>query len=154
MEALMQLQIITPDRLMCDESVKMVEMRTAEGEIGVLPGHIPVTVMMAPGVTHITKADGSIRHIAIHDGFVEIQPDKVSIMAEIAEWPEEVDLDRAKAALSRARERITNPGPDTDIARARRAWPVPQLELNYLPESGKKVPVYRKGYAGIYYCVH
>ena len=107
---------------MCDESVKMVEMRTAEGEIGVLPGHIPVTVMMAPGVTHITKADGSIRHIAIHDGFVEIQPDKVSIMAEIAEWPEEVDLDRAKAALSRARERITNPGPDTDIARARRAW--------------------------------
>ena len=109
MEALMQLQIITPDRLMCDESVKMVEMRTAEGEIGVLPGHI-------------TKADGSIRHIAIHDGFVEIQPDKISIMAEIAEWPEEVDLDRAKAALSRARERITNPGPDTDIARARRAW--------------------------------
>mgnify|MGYP000326100223 len=88
MEALMQLQIITPDRLMCDESVKMVEMRTAEGEIGVLPGHIPVTVMMAPGVTHITKADGSIRHIAIHDGFVEIQPDKISIMAEIAEWPE------------------------------------------------------------------
>ena len=114
MEALMQLQIITPDRLMCDESVKMVEMRTA--------GHIPVTVMMAPGVTHITKADGSIRHIAIHDGFVEIQPDKISIMAEIAEWPEEVDLDRAKAALSRARERITNPGPDTDVARARRAW--------------------------------
>ena len=96
MEALMQLQIITPDRLMCDESVKMVEMRTAEGEIGVLPGHIPVTVMM--------------------------EPDKISIMAEIAEWPEEVDLDRAKAALSRARERITNPGPDTDIARARRAW--------------------------------
>ena len=84
-----------------------------------------MTVMMAPGVTHITKADGSIRHIAIHDGFVEIQPDKVSIMAEIAEWPEEVDLDRAKAALSRARERITNPGPDTDVARA---------------ESGKKSP--------------
>ena len=137
MEALMQLQIITPDRLMCDESVKMVEMRTAEGEIGVLPGHIPVTVMMAPGVTHITKADGSIRHIAIHDGFVEIQPDKISIMAEIAEWPEEVDLDRAKAALSRARERITNPGPDTDVARARRAWARAQLELNYLPESGK-----------------
>ena len=52
MEALMQLQIITPDRLMCDESVKMVEMRTAEGEIGVLPGHIPVTVMMAPGVSY------------------------------------------------------------------------------------------------------
>ena len=131
MEALMQLQIITPDRLMCDESVKMVEMRTAEGEIGVLPGHIPVTVMMAPGVTHITKADGSVRHIAIHDGFVEIQPDKVSIMAEIAEWPEEVDLDRAKAALSRARERITNPGPDTDIARARRAWAraVARIEL-------------------------
>ena len=102
--------------------IRAMDMSIPEGEIGVLPGHIPVTVMMAPGVTHITKADGSIRHIAIHDGFVEIQPDKISIMAEIAEWPEEVDLDRAKAALSRARERITNPGPDTDIARARRAW--------------------------------
>ena len=136
MEALMQLQIITPDHLMCDESVKMVEMRTAEGEIGVLPGHIPVTVMMAPGVTHITKADGSIRHIAIHDGFVEIQPDKISIMAEIAEWPEEVDLDRAKAALSRARERITNPGPIRMLPAQDVHGPVPQLELNYLPESG------------------
>ena len=122
MEALMQLQIITPDRLMCDESVKMVEMRTAEGEIGVLPGHIPVTVMMAPGVTHITKADGSIRHIAIHDGFVEIQPDKISIMAEIAEWPEGV-------SLLPVRRRMW-PAPDEH-------GPVPQLELNYLPESGK-----------------
>ena len=54
MEALKQLQIITPDRLMCDESVKMVEMRTAEGEIGVLPVHIQVTVIMAPVVTHIS----------------------------------------------------------------------------------------------------
>ena len=148
MEALMQLQIITPDHLMCDESVKMVEMRTAEGEIGVLPGHIPVTVMMAPGVTHITKADGSIRHIAIHDGFVEIQPDKISIMAEIAEWPEQKLRFpvRESVSLIQVRIRIL---PAQDVH-----GPVPQLELNYLPESGKKVPVYRKWYAGIYYCVH
>ena len=122
MEALMQLQIITPDKMMCDEPVKMVEMRTAEGEMGVLPGHIPVTVMMIPGVAHITTADGSIRHIAIHDGFVEIQPDRVSIMAELAEWPEDIDLDRAKEALARARERFMHPDENTDVPRAKRAW--------------------------------
>ena len=102
-------------------------MRTAEGEIGVLPGHIPVTVMMAPGVTHITKADGSIRHIAIHDGFVEIQPDKVSIMAEKLRFPV-----RESVSLIQVRIRIL---PAQDVH-----GPVPQLELNYLPESGKKSP--------------
>lgn len=119
--ALMQLQIITPDRILCDEPVKMVEMRTAEGEIGVLPGHIPVTVMMVPGVAHITTAEGK-RHIAIHDGFVEIQPDRVTIMAEMAEWPEDIDLKRAEAALARAREHFMHPDENTDVPRARRAW--------------------------------
>lgn len=121
METMMQLQIITPDRLLCDEPVRMVEMRTAEGEIGVLPGHIPVTVMMVPGVAHITTAKG-VRHVAIHDGFVEIRPDRVTIMAELAEWPEDIDVERAKAALARARERFMEPDENTDIPRARRAW--------------------------------
>ena len=119
--ALMQLQIITPDRILCDEPVKMVEMRTAEGEIGVLPGHIPVTVMMVPGVAHITTAEGK-RHIAVHDGFVEIQPDRVTIMAEMAEWPEDIDLKRAEEALARAREHFMHPDENTDVSRARRAW--------------------------------
>lgn len=119
--ALMQLQIITPDRILCDEPVKMVEMRTAEGEIGVLPGHIPVTVMMVPGVAHITTAEGK-RHIAVHDGFVEIQPDRVTIMAEMAEWPEDIDLKRAEEALARAREHFMHPDENTDVPRARRAW--------------------------------
>ena len=110
----MQMQIITPDRILSDEPVKMVEMRTAEGEIGVLPGHIPVTVMMVPGVAHITTAEGK-RHIAIHDGFVEIQPDRVTIMAEMAEWPEDIDLKRAEAALARAREHFMHPDENTDV---------------------------------------
>ena len=122
MGALMQLQIITPDRVLCDEPAKIVEMRTAEGEITVFPGHIPVTVMMVPGIVHITMEDDSIRRAAVHDGFVELQPDKITIMAEIAEWPEDIDLERAKEALARARERIATPSADTDMPRARRAW--------------------------------
>lgn len=122
MAALMQLQIITPDRALCDMPVGRVRLRTAEGEMTVLPKHIPLTVMMVPGVVEFLDEDNHIRKAAVHDGFVEIQPDRVTIMAEIAEWPEDIDLERAKKALARARERITSPGPDTDMARARRAW--------------------------------
>ena len=138
MEALMQLQIITPDRLMCDESVKMVEMRTAEGEIGVLPGHIPVTVMMAPGVTHITKADGSIRHIAIHDGFVKYSQTRSASWRKLPNgqrksiWIEQKLRFpvRESVSLIQVRIRIL---PAQDVH-----GPVPQLELNYLPVSGSR----------------
>ena len=116
----MRLQIITPDRSICDEPVKMVEMRTAEGEIGVLPGHIPVTIMMVPGIVHITTEEGK-KHAAVHDGFVEIQPDGVSIMAEMAEWPEDIDLTRAENSMARAQQRLAQAGEEIDLPRAARS---------------------------------
>ena len=115
-----QLRIITPDRVFYEGEVEMVEMNTTEGQIGVLPGHIPLTVIIKPGILHIYEADGE-KEAALHSGFVEILPERVTILAEIVEWPEEIDAKRAEAALHRAEERLQSRTPETDVMRAETA---------------------------------
>ena len=111
------LKIITPDRVFYENPVKMVEFNTVEGEIGVLPGHIPMTVIIKPGVLTITEEDGR-KTAALHAGFAEILQNQVTILAEIIEWPEEIDGDRAREAKERAEERLRTKEPGTDVARA------------------------------------
>ena len=115
-----QLRIITPERIFYEGVADMVEFNTTEGEIGVLPGHIPLTVIVKPGILHIYEAEEE-KIAALHAGFAEILPDKVTILAEIVEWPGEIDENRAEAALQRARERLESKTPETDIARAETA---------------------------------
>ena len=98
------LRIITPERVFYEGTVDMVEFNTTEGQIGVLPGHIPLTVIVKPGILHITEKDGE-KEAALHSGFAEILPEGVTILAEIIEWPNEIDENRAEAALHRAEER-------------------------------------------------
>ena len=95
------LKIITPDRMFYENPVKMVEFNTVEGEIGVLPGHIPMTVIIKPGVLTITEEEGR-KEAALHAGFAEILQDQITILAEIIEWPEEIDEARAQGASGRA----------------------------------------------------
>ena len=97
----------------------MVEFNTTEGEIGVLKGHIPMTVIVKPGV--LTIYGEETKEAALHAGFVEILQDKVTIMAEIIEWPHEIDLGRAEDARERARQRISEKASETDILRAETA---------------------------------
>lgn len=111
------LQIISPTRIFFDGDVDMVEMKTTEGEIGVLAGHIPLTAILEPGVLRIKQQD-STREAALHDGFVEIQKDKVTVLAESCEWPDEIDLERANEARERAEERIKSGRTDVDMVRA------------------------------------
>ena len=111
------LRIITPDRVFYENRVEMVEFNTTEGEIGVLPGHIPLTVIIKPGVLNITESDGE-KEAALHAGFAEILPDKVTILAEIVEWPDEIDGARAEAAKIRAEERLHNKTSETDLKKA------------------------------------
>ena len=115
-----RLQIITPDRIFFDKEVYMVEFNTTEGEIGVYANHIPLTSIIKPGILTI-RMDGEEKEAALHSGFVEILPDKVTILAEVIEWPEEIDLHRAEAAMERAKERIAHRTSQTDIARAETA---------------------------------
>lgn len=114
------LRIITPERLFYENQVNMVEFNTTEGEIGVLPGHVPLTVIVKPGILDITEPDGD-KVAALHAGFAEILPERVTILAEIIEWPEEIDEERARAARERAEERMRSKTAETDLARAETA---------------------------------
>lgn len=110
-------QIITPDRIFYEGDATMIEFNTEAGEIGVYPKHIPLTTVITPGVVTIHEESGE-KKAAVHAGFAEILPDQVSIMAEIAEWADEIDLDRAEQAKKRAEERISQKAQDTDMDRA------------------------------------
>lgn len=112
-----RLEIITPDRKFYEGEASMVEFTSTEGEMGVYKHHIPLTAVLAPGIVTITEAEGK-KEAAIHAGFVEILPDKVTFLAEIAEWPEEIDVNRAEAARARAEERLHNHTAEIDVARA------------------------------------
>lgn len=125
------LKIITPDRVFYEKPVKMVEFNTVEGEIGVLPGHIPMTVIIKPGVLTITEEDNS-REAALHAGFAEILQNQVTILAEIIEWPEEIDVTRAQEAKERAEERLRTKDAGTDVSRAEIALKRALTRINVL----------------------
>ena len=110
-------EIITPDRIFHKGEATMIEFNTAAGEIGVYKNHIPLTTVLAPGVVTIHR-DGEEKVIAaVHSGFAEVLPEKVTLLAEIAEWPDEIDVARAQAAKARAEERLANKTEDLDIKR-------------------------------------
>jgi len=112
-----RLQVITPDRIFYDGEAELVELTTSEGEMGVLKGHIPLTAILVPGVLKIKEAEG-VRKAALHDGFVEIFQDHMTILAEACEWPEEIDVHRAEEAKHRAEMRLSGGEAETNVARA------------------------------------
>ena len=111
-----RLKIIAPERIFYEDDVPFVEFRTTEGEIGVYPGHIPLTSIIAPGVVRIHTTDGEIKEAALLEGFSEILPNEVVILAETVEWPDEIDANRAKEAQIRAERRLQSQ--DGDMNRA------------------------------------
>lgn len=111
------LKIITPDRVFYEDEVSMVEFNTVEGEVGIYREHIPMTMIVAPGILTITKGD-EVKEAALHAGFTEVLPDQVTVLAEIIEWPGEIDIHRAEDAKARAEERIKENAPGTDMRRA------------------------------------
>lgn len=128
------LQIISPTRIFFDEDVEMVEMKTTEGEIGVLAGHIPLTAILQPGVLKIHQ-DGKEREAALLDGFVEIRKNKVTVLAESCEWPDEIDVHRAEEAKARAERRIKSGEKQVDMVRAELAL---KKALTRIDLAGKK----------------
>ncbi|MCM1466883.1 MAG: ATP synthase F1 subunit epsilon [Alistipes sp.] len=102
---LFQLKIISPDRIFYDGDVNMVEFTSSEGDMGVYADHIPLTTVLVPGILKIHEESG-IKKAAIHAGFAEILQDRVVILAEVAEWPDEIDINRANEARIRAERRL------------------------------------------------
>jgi F-type H+-transporting ATPase subunit epsilon len=109
------LDIVTPEQKVYSKEVDMVITRAADGEIGILPQHTPLVSPLSITVVR-AKNDGSEEQIAISGGFLEVRPDNVTILAETAELSGNIDVVRAEAAVTRAKERIS--GHDGDLARA------------------------------------
>lgn len=107
-DRIFSVEIITPDRIFYQGEAEMIEFTTVNGEIGVYKNHIPLTTVLAPGIVTITGPEGK-KEAAVHSGFAEILQDKVTFLAEIAEWPDEIDVARAEAAKERAEKRLASP---------------------------------------------
>jgi F-type H+-transporting ATPase subunit epsilon len=116
-DRMFELEIITPDRVFWKGEASMLEFNTTEGEVGVYKRHIPMTMILQPGVMTI-HLEGENKEAAVHAGFVEILPEKITVMAEVAEWPEEIDINRAKEAQIRAQRRLQTHDPKIDLSRA------------------------------------
>ncbi len=114
----LRLEIVTPDRSVVADSVDEVQIPAADGYLGVLPGHTPMLAMLQIG--ELWYRQGSEKHYtAIAFGFAEVLPDRVTILAELAERPDEIDVARAEAARRRAEARLATPPPDMDFERVR-----------------------------------
>ena len=114
----LQLQIVSADRSLVNETVDEVEIPGFDGYFGVLPGHTPLLAVLQVG--ELWYRQGNEKHyLMIAFGFAEVQPDRVTILAQMAEKADEIDLARAEAAKKRAEERIARPTLDMDAERAR-----------------------------------
>lgn len=112
-----KLSIITPDTSFYEGEAEFLEFTSTEGQMGVYAQHIPLTTILEPCVMTIHN-DGEKKKAAILGGFIEILKEKVTVLAENAQWPEEIDLDRAKASYERAKERLAAKQEGIDLKRA------------------------------------
>lgn len=99
------LEIVTPEHLVYSKQVNSLTVRGVNGELGILPGHIPLVTPLQVAPLSV-KADGVTVSIAVHGGFVEVHKDKVTVLAESAELPRDIDVERAEAAKERAERRL------------------------------------------------
>ena len=112
------LEIVTPDRAVVREDVDELQVPGSEGYLGILPGHTPILATLKVG--ELWYRIGTDQHfLAIAGGFVEVLPDRVTVLAQVAERAQEIDVARAEAAKKRAEERLARAVPDIDFERAR-----------------------------------
>ena len=115
----LQLQVVSADRSLVNETIDEVEIPGANGYFGVLPGHTPLLAVLGAGELWYRQGPSDRHYLSIAFGFAEVQPDRVTILAQTAERPEEIDAVRAEAARKRAEQRIASPTVDMDAERAR-----------------------------------
>src|SRR5271169_6671267 len=112
-----QLEIVTPEKKVVDTAAEEVQIPGKNGYLGVLPGHAPLITELAVG--DVTFRENSTeQHLAVAWGFAEVLPNKVTILAETAERPSEIDVKRAREAKERAEQRLTSGDTSVDVERA------------------------------------
>lgn len=103
----MRVELVSPEKVVFTGEATMVVTRTlGGGDIAFQPGHAPFLAALSESHTRVYMADGSVRNIAVHGGFVEVSNNKVSLLSDLAELSEDIDVVRAKSAKERAEERL------------------------------------------------
>ena len=115
-----KLLVNTPDRVFYHDDATFVELSTSEGDIGVYPRHIPLTAVVVPCVLSIHNGN-DVKKAAVHGGIIEILKDKITILAEVAEWSDEIDVERANEARLRAEKKRASHDSNLDMVRAETA---------------------------------
>jgi F-type H+-transporting ATPase subunit epsilon len=112
-----RVDIVTAERLVFSQDADIVMVPGVEGEMGILPHHEPIMTMIKPGEILVRKGTEEYS-LAVSGGFLEVTPDRITILADAAERADEIDIARAEAAKKRAEEKLTNRTAETDSANA------------------------------------
>jgi F-type H+-transporting ATPase subunit epsilon len=128
---MIKVSIATPDGPVYEGDVEMVVAKAQSGELGILPGHVPLVAPLTIGAVRLIQ-NNEEKPVAVSGGFLEVRPDKVTILAQSAEMPEKINVDRAKEAKERAEKRMNDK--DIDMKRAELAL---QRAINRIDIAGK-----------------
>ena len=139
MASTVPVSVVTPERELVRTDAEMVIVRGADGDLGILPHHIPLVTPIRPSVLELRTPSGRERY-AVTGGFLEVRGDQVTVLARTAERPEEIDTRRAEAAKERAEERLRERAADIDFVRADMALQRALVRLQ-LAEEAKKTTV-------------
>jgi F-type H+-transporting ATPase subunit epsilon len=131
------LDVAVPERLLVRESVKHVQIPAASGYMGVHPGHAPLMSKLGTGVLSFEMNGGRKRYMSISGGVAEVLPDHVRVLADTAEWAEEVDVQRAEQARRRANDLLQRHDMEIDVERAQRAIQRAQARLEASAQAGR-----------------
>ncbi|MED4015933.1 F0F1 ATP synthase subunit epsilon [Sutcliffiella cohnii] len=126
--------VVTPDGPVYESDAEMVVAKTLEGELGILPRHIPMVAPLKIGAVRVKNANNTDL-VAVSGGFLEVRPDKVTILAQAAETPKDIDVTRAEEARKRAETRLQSKQDDVDFRRAELALKRAMNRLNVAKRS-------------------
>ena len=132
-----KVNVVTPGGPVYEADVEMVSTKALSGELGILPGHIPLVAPLAIGSVRLKLGGGKTEAIAVSGGFIEVRPDQVTVLAQSAEKAEDIDVERAQRAKERAEKRLQDAHQEhIDFKRAELAL---QRAINRLVVSGKNL---------------
>ncbi len=133
-----ELEVVTPQRLVLHEDVKSLELPAKDGYIGILPGHAPLISELGIGILTY-RTNGQAHFLTVIHGYTEVLPDRVIVLAEISERAAEIDVERSRAALQRAQERLDSAAakPDVDWQRAQLALERAMVRLQVASKGGR-----------------
>lgn len=127
-------EIVTPERLVLEQDVRMVTLLGGFGELGILPRHMALATAVQPCLVRIRLEDGREDVVPVSGGFVEILPERITLLADTAELPGQIDVERAQRAKERAERRLGQTAEDVDPDRAKAALTRANLRLEAVAE--------------------